>query len=1060
MPADEFGSWPDPGDVEPGFCPACGNDPCRCGLDEPPTDDQQKIRNRRLFRGEPFSYCVENPAEFGGCHFSVQGIVPCFDTLTPEDIAAARLDHGPIIGIDAEWVGAIDDQGQAVNAVLSYQYAVVWLLDGKLAWWSGGIYPARLRRKNGHIRTGRLTMGELLDEAFRAGIRRELIARRPRNMTRAERKERAELKAAGILRTKEQNARYKELNKKWEKVQPIRVVAHTTKAELSALADFHYLKTQFDSVQKSFATMRFPAVVTAWDVQGNEHSYTVRLYDSALLSPADSRGLDALGKLLGHQKLDPVDELPWFYLDEDGRPVPADPERDAARLPFRGVPVYIEGNPAKGVERRLADVWPGAEIKSRMDLLLRHDRALFERYSVRDAEVCRNFLVKMYGKGSGRMSVTVPGLAVQRLRSMITDDKPLPRELSGLGLDPKELLERVTGYEKWEQEEYDRDTGRMRKVRGHRSFCIEYESTAVASAHGGRNECFHYGPTDAGYWNDFDISSAYGTVISGLGLPNWAAGRFSKDPLEYRPETLGFARVRFKFPRDTRYPSMPVKDYEGAHGLVYPLEGETYVPAAEIATALSLGADITIIFGGIIPWDTFYLFYDYIKQCGTDRAAAKALADKFGDGFYKLMQNGLFGKFGQGLHGALKRHKMAFSTREGDSIAIDLSPISSPFLASYITGAVRAAVSEMIASVPGYRNVLSVTTDGFLTDATKGEISYGPTARHIANLRRGLVGADDILEQKAQVRRVLTWRTRGVLTLEAGDNPDPTIRSRVLAKAGVQVPSGVHMDRPLSRVENDYVLTRLAMREPKDEGKQFSLTSIRKLFETDGDLVGEIKHPLLNFEYDMKRELVGPPKLYDLGIVSNNGPITHIALGTRPWPTMEAFKKARAQFDAWHRQPCKCKEGEVCPHGRVLRAPEDWQSWSVYQISGKAPGNRNGGWEQQAVRHFLRCYVRQLNGLPGGDYGRLVKMLTAAGIKVTVADVKNAARASRRPSAEPVPAPWTLYKQLEDFFPGANWPAIFAPVDYTFALANGGEGPFTPVDFSTKGNGTGCAENT
>ena len=63
---------------------------------------------------------------------------------------------------------------------------------------------------------------------------------------------------------------------------------------------------------------------------------------------------------------------------------------------------------------------------------------------------------------------------------------------------------------------------------------------------------------------------------------------------------LALAYVEFKFPSDTRFPSLPVRGSND--GLFYPLTGFSYCSAPEIEVALNLGCEITVKHGVIIPW--------------------------------------------------------------------------------------------------------------------------------------------------------------------------------------------------------------------------------------------------------------------------------------------------------------------------------------------------------------------------------------------------------------------------------------------------------------------------
>lgn len=66
---------------------------------------------------------------------------------------------------------------------------------------------------------------------------------------------------------------------------------------------------------------------------------------------------------------------------------------------------------------------------------------------------------------------------------------------------------------------------------------------------------------------------------------------------------MGFALVSFQFPDSVRFPCLPVRTEQ--FGLFFPLAGESWATAPEIALALSLGAEITIQQGIIVPWHLY-----------------------------------------------------------------------------------------------------------------------------------------------------------------------------------------------------------------------------------------------------------------------------------------------------------------------------------------------------------------------------------------------------------------------------------------------------------------------
>ena len=108
----------------------------------------------------------------------------------------------------------------------------------------------------------------------------------------------------------------------------VRVVAHEARAELAHLADFNEpadmfsgpLKHEFDAVQKTFATIKSPCLLTPSDRCGHYHDYYISLYDTRALTPTEGKSLAAVAKVFGRKKVDVENVLPWMYLDLEGAP--------------------------------------------------------------------------------------------------------------------------------------------------------------------------------------------------------------------------------------------------------------------------------------------------------------------------------------------------------------------------------------------------------------------------------------------------------------------------------------------------------------------------------------------------------------------------------------------------------------------------------------------------------------------------------------------------------------------------------------------------------------------
>lgn len=103
----------------------------------------------------------------------------------------------------------------------------------------------------------------------------------------------------------------------------------------------------------------------------------------------------------------------------------------------------------------------------------------------------------------------------------------------------------------------------------------------------------------------------------------------------------------------------------------------------------------------------------------------------FEEKLWKEIGNSAYGKTAQGL-----RDKSVFDPRTNRGKILPQSLLTNPFFAAHTTGLIRAVVSELIARVPAHRNVISVTTDGFLTDAAESELDLsGPLSRRFQTLQ-------------------------------------------------------------------------------------------------------------------------------------------------------------------------------------------------------------------------------------------------------------------------------------------------------------------------------------
>jgi hypothetical protein len=776
--------------------------------------------------------------------------------------------------------------------------------------------------------------------------------------------------------------------RKWPK--NVLATAHWTRADFSAMGDFDKIKGQFDGVQKSYATVIKPYEVT---VKSGHHSKKVKvsLLDTQLLVPPEGgKALEVVGRLYNFKKLDP------------------------GTLP------------------------DGTKYIAHMDRLLVDNPEHYETYAIRDAEISALHVERML-----EFSLQDLGLEIDLVKPPITlgaiATKYLLKVWKELGIDEGQ----VNGFRKVKQSRFNKNVGSGRLTTVEKDYLPRYKlhkTAAELSFHGGRNECFWYGPTPVadpnavptppaiaykswrrpieepqtpGFFREFDLTGAYATCLSSLKIPDYNRARPTQDLEDFKTWELGFARVKFTFPPNTRFPCLPVLSLD-EHGLIYPITGESYATSPEIVLAKHLGAEIEILDGVVIPWakDDTRPFEIVISELSRRRKEHEP--GTIQNQMYKLLGNAIYGKQGQGITGAT-----SYDTRIDGRVTISPSPITNPFFAAYVTGMTRALVSEFIASIPDYRIVVSVTTDGFLTNASMAEISLdGPTAWFMIEVRGRLDGKNNvidalrrkgsgIIEQKYEVPRVLPWRTRGVATLVGWDwipGPDewkggrsfvpitePWTGKPKLAMSGMRAPDN-------AKDRNEWFVGACLTREPGFKYPSREFPSFPLAHRLNLDHQPEIKEKSANFEYDFKRRPLDPePQFLTVPREEGDDPVIvqHLSWNTIPWNSVEEFNNTRRLFEQWRHE----RKGQ-------LRTLTDWNYWVEYQAgtaASKGGVRRKGGVVDQARRIFLHAYARKDWGLPGGDYKRAAELLTACGYPTKEQNFKDTRRITGAPPENTIP---------------------------------------------------------
>lgn len=598
---------------------------------------------------------------------------------------------------------------------------------------------------------------------------------------------------------------------------------------------------------------------------------------------------------------------------------------------------------------------------------LKGDRRGFEAYAVRDAEIAVRYAlqVKSFCTESlmiERVPTTIGAMAVSRFLKTIKENGQSPEVCMGT---------RTISRQCWNP-----DTHGFRTLKSTQSIPSRelYETFAINCYHGGRNECFMMGITPESQWYDYDLAGAYTTGLLDVLQPDYDNLYTSQNPEEFCGHTMGFALVSFRFPDTVRYPCLPVRTDQ--YGLFFPLTGESWATAPEIALALSLGAEITIQHGIIIPWRQYKsdnassptepacsVFLPFVQQVreNRNRHDKGSLEEKF----WKEIGNSLYGKLAQGLHA-----KTAFDTARGLNSPLPPSSVTQPFFAAHVTGFVRAVVGELMNALPPNAIVVSVTTDGFLTDASIEDIDMsGPLSSRFQALCDIADPGSSMLTCKHQVRQLVAMKTRGQLTYKESEG-FPIVHAR----AGVKPPADIPRDD-----YNRYMVDLYMNRAPGQKLRRGSLISTRDMWLNESDLVAVESEIRLNLEFDFKRQLLAP--------TMNEG---HLLMYSRPWDDMSQALKQRQLFDDWRQT-------------HALKDEADWEDWCDFlycrnvftPLKLKVGLNRS---DDVLVRLFLRALAQHQWGLTPDDRKiqtskETATWLVSEGYSVTFSDVKNAGRA-------------------------------------------------------------------
>ncbi|GAA6173831.1 hypothetical protein NBRC116592_35010 [Colwellia sp. KU-HH00111] len=706
------------------------------------------------------------------------------------------------------------------------------------------------------------------------------------------------------------------------------IVAHYLKADLFTFSNaFKDIKTLVSSVRKTVASLRDGYGVDLGkefrkriddtpfklnDGSNNTYSMLITFYDSMLFAPAGYQSLKKIGELVGLAK----EEIPEPY-----------------------------------------DI-------SRMAEYLENDRDGFIKYAINDAEIACLHLEQVIQyecieNGSKYLSHTIGSLAVKAFKQTLLEQFKKKNNITD-DITTKddgyiEYQNIAFGKEKVTTEKWLTKTGSTELIPITKSNYILkdvphiFQQLAIECYHGGRNECYITGPTEIDTWYDFDAPSCYTVILNGLRRLDFDNLKFSNKVDDFLGDVYGLLRVKFKFPDNTLYPSLPVR--ADPYGLLYPLEGVCFCTAAELEVANDQDAELEILQGLFIPWlDDDRIFTPFMKLVRAKRQHYKdkenGYANDFLEKFWKEKGNSCYGRLALAL-----RPKRVFDIQSGNMKYLEQGELTNAYFSAYVSGTARALLSSLLLGVPSDKKVLALTTDGFTTNATLDEIKKdSPVCNRFKELFH-MIEPDggEILEEKHRMNQVVLMKTRGYTTSQRDDDPEWKTKY-INARAGVQLPDDEDVDEENPEV---WVLNKYLTRKPDTTYTNKSLTPSQMMFLFDRDMLSITKKQLLNWEPDYKRDLI-PNGLITVGDKF------HIQCTSKPHRTVDDMKRKRACFDVWRETNC-------------LKTLEDWDNWDEYfklstSLKREGKGNhmniRKG--EDSAnifKRLFLRVWIQERCGL-------------------------------------------------------------------------------------------------
>ncbi|MBF0474010.1 MAG: hypothetical protein HQK93_09825 [Nitrospirae bacterium] len=582
-----------------------------------------------------------------------------------------------------------------------------------------------------------------------------------------------------------------------------------------------------------------------------------------------------------------------------------------------------------------------------MEDLLKDNFALYLKYSIGDSIIAVEFIKKFYE--------TIANDPQLKIEKQITTSSQIGVELIRNEIG-RENYKQFLGYEKFSGYEVPARMAfnfNSKKTKGWSVLGLPpHILDGERALHGGRNETFIYGYYPDKCLYDYDLASAYGTALLMISDVDWKVYKQVWDISEINARSIGFARVKFKFFDWVKYPTFPVRT---AYGLLFPLEGDTYITWTELYTAVKneMLESYEILESRLYKRkdkETIPLIVS--RQIMKRKEYGKDEIENF---IYKLSVNSIYGKFAESSYNNDSINiKKSF---EADKIVkryTQNGSLYNPMLAAFVTGYIRALAGEYLLYFQNNGvEVTSVTTDGFLINRrlTDDEMkSVGYLSRLTSWIRDYWVNDNNVLELKHYGESAFSFRARGYMTMKKfSEDINKTGKDdpRLVARGGLQI-----KDKDLDNIIR-ILFEKFLNAKPDNTYNQKRSSNLEDYLDGIESYTMICQEVSENMDFDHKRNPIDiKPSLIDY----KGQTYEKIVFNTIPWNTVDEFLTVRDRYKKYLQNRS---------NNNKLQSIADYEDFSKYL-------NREGKEEIEILTKIVYCLL--LIGVKRKDIPKILEV--------------------------------------------------------------------------------------